>query len=104
MAQMQRYSIQIAISIRKISSRVEMRITAHTALVGENVWVVHSPITVSFPWRQGGNLTHPEERYTALVITTAYVLWALKVGAPKDAEGREVMPDIDAFVNVGMIR
>lgn len=40
----------------------------------------------------------------ALVITTAYILWALKVGAPKDAEGREVMPDINAFVNVGMIR
>ena len=63
MAQTQRYSTRIAISIRKISSKVGMRIIAHTALVGANVWVVHSPITVSFPMedRVCGNLDSPED-------------------------------------------
>lgn len=41
---------------------------------------------------------------TALIITTAYFLWALNIEAPKDAEGREVKPDINAYINVGFVR
>ncbi|CAA7268212.1 unnamed protein product [Cyclocybe aegerita] len=41
---------------------------------------------------------------SALMITTAYMLWALNLTPPKDERGVDITPDIEAYINVGLIR
>ncbi|KAJ3514436.1 hypothetical protein NLJ89_g2382 [Agrocybe chaxingu] len=39
-----------------------------------------------------------------LIITSAYMLWALNLTPPKDERGVDIIPDIEAYINVGLIR